>query len=127
MRIGELSRRSGVSVRMLRYYETQGLLNPRRTDSGYRIYGDVEVEMVTRIQALNTAGLTLDTIRRILPCAKLGGLSFHPCEEFKRSLHRKLTELDDRISTLQDGRLALSELLSTSNAADSSRTKSSGA
>ena len=34
MKIGELSRRSGVSIRMLRYYETEGLLKPKRTASG---------------------------------------------------------------------------------------------
>ena len=41
MQIGELSARTGASVRMLRYYEEQGLLEPRRTGSGYRDYARV--------------------------------------------------------------------------------------
>lgn len=40
MRIGELARRTGVSERMLRYYEQEGLLRPARTTSGYRDYGE---------------------------------------------------------------------------------------
>lgn len=38
MRIGELARRTGVSVRALRYYEEQGLLVPARAANGYREY-----------------------------------------------------------------------------------------
>ncbi len=38
MKIGELSRRTGVPTRMLRYYEEQGLLRPERADNGYRSY-----------------------------------------------------------------------------------------
>ena len=38
MQIGELSARTGASVRMLRYYEEHGLLEPERTESGYRVY-----------------------------------------------------------------------------------------
>ena len=41
MKIGELSRRTGVPTRMLRYYEEQDLLHPERAENGYRAYGDV--------------------------------------------------------------------------------------
>jgi len=115
MNIGALSRRSGVSIRMLRYYEAQGLLKPLRSGSGYRIYGEADIETVTRIRVLNAAGLTLDVIRRILPCVQPeGALAFQPCEAFKSSLRSKLTELDDQISTLQESRRVLSAFLSDS-------------
>ena len=68
MKIGELSRRTGVSVRMLRYYEAEGLLAPQRTDSGYRDYGPAEEETVRRIKMLGAAGMTLETIQQLLPC-----------------------------------------------------------
>jgi len=49
VQIGELSARTGASVRMLRYYEEQGLLEPRRTGSGYRTYAESDVDRVARI------------------------------------------------------------------------------
>ena len=73
MKIGELSRRTGVSVRMLRYYEGEGLLAPQRTESGYRDYGPAEEQTVRRIKLLGAAGMTLETIqlsRRATNCEK---------------------------------------------------------
>ena len=52
MRIGELSRRTGVNERLLRYYEQQGLLRPERLPSGYRAYRASDVAVVRRIRAL---------------------------------------------------------------------------
>ena len=52
MRISELSRRTGVSERSLRYYEEQGLLAAGRTPGGHREYGEWAVDRVIRIQAL---------------------------------------------------------------------------
>ena len=43
MRIGELSRRTGVPERLLRYYEEQDLLHPQRLPSGYREYTEEDV------------------------------------------------------------------------------------
>ncbi|MEU9987108.1 MerR family transcriptional regulator [Streptomyces sp. NPDC048045] len=68
MRIGELSRRTGVSQRSLRYYEEQGLLTPARLPSGYRDYDERTVTVVRRIQILLSAGLGTSAIAEILPC-----------------------------------------------------------
>ncbi|HEY6739696.1 MAG TPA: MerR family transcriptional regulator, partial [Actinopolymorphaceae bacterium] len=57
MRIGELSRRTGVSVRALRYYEEQGLLTSERLPSGYRDYPESAADRVRQIQVLFSAGL----------------------------------------------------------------------
>jgi DNA-binding transcriptional MerR regulator len=85
MQIGELSKRTAVSVRMLRYYEDEGLLHPRRTSSGYREYGDAEEQTVRRIRLLGAAGLTLETIRQILPCVRNDRPEFEPCDEMRRN------------------------------------------
>jgi DNA-binding transcriptional MerR regulator len=111
MQIGEFSRRSGVSVRMLRYYERRGLLRPARRTSGYRLYTEADLLTIKRIRALNTAGLKLETIRKILPCARDGSLEFEPCAEFRDSLRRQLVELDSRISELSNNRLILAAYL----------------
>jgi DNA-binding transcriptional MerR regulator len=68
MKIGELSRRTGVSPRALRYYEDQGLLTPARLPNGYRDYAERTVVTVRRIQVLLSAGLGTSVIAEILPC-----------------------------------------------------------
>jgi DNA-binding transcriptional MerR regulator len=67
MKIGELSRRTGVPARMLRYYEEQDLLDPERTASGYRWYTEQAVYRVQQIRGLLDSGLTTEIIRGILP------------------------------------------------------------
>ncbi|KOG11021.1 MerR family transcriptional regulator [Streptomyces viridochromogenes] len=67
MKIGELSRRTGVPTRLLRYYEEQHLLHPDRTDNGYRDYPESAVQDVQQIRGLLDSGLTTQMIRAILP------------------------------------------------------------
>ncbi|AEY87468.1 MerR-family transcriptional regulator [Streptomyces hygroscopicus subsp. jinggangensis 5008] len=67
MRIGELSRRTGVPTRLLRYYEEQQLLHPERTGNGYRSYPESAVARVGQIRGLLDSGLTTGMIRVILP------------------------------------------------------------
>ncbi|QKZ03943.1 MerR family transcriptional regulator [Pseudomonas eucalypticola] len=67
MLISELARQSGISPRMLRYYEDQGLLRPVRRASGYREYRRVDQVRLTHIVTLQATGMTLEVIRRILP------------------------------------------------------------
>nr|MDT0665311.1 MerR family DNA-binding transcriptional regulator [Micromonospora sp. DSM 115978] len=50
MRIAEVSRRTGVAARMLRYYEEQGLLSPGRHANGYRDYTESDVALVATIK-----------------------------------------------------------------------------
>ncbi|MFF0489019.1 MerR family transcriptional regulator [Nocardia sp. NPDC004068] len=68
MRIGELARRTGVSVRSLRYYESQGLLSATRTPGGQREYPESAVDRVIRIQEMFAAGLHSRTLAELLPC-----------------------------------------------------------
>jgi DNA-binding transcriptional MerR regulator len=67
MRIGDLSRRTGVPTRLLRYYEEQDLLHPERAENGYRDYGESAVRDVQQIRGLLDSGLTTEMIRAILP------------------------------------------------------------
>ncbi|RUR03537.1 MerR family transcriptional regulator [Labedella endophytica] len=68
MRIGELSKETGVPPRMLRYYEEQGLITPQRLDNGYRDYGDYLVDRVNKIRGLVDSGIPSRIIIDILPC-----------------------------------------------------------
>ncbi|WP_267347095.1 MerR family transcriptional regulator [Sphingomonas sp. GM_Shp_2] len=112
MKIGELSKRSGVSVRMLRYYEGEGLLRPQRTDAGYRDYGPAEEETVRRIKLLGSAGMTLGTIQKLLPCVQSDYPAFTPCDDLRRILTEQVTILDARIETLARSRSILAGFLS---------------
>src|SRR6476619_847879 len=58
-RIGELSRRVGVSDHVLRAWETRyGLLRPSRSTGGYRLYSDADADRIRRMQAHLSAGLS---------------------------------------------------------------------
>ena len=66
MRIGELSRRTGIPVRMLRYYEEKGLLAPERAPSGYRHYQETDVDRATLVSSLIRSGLPTTLIIPLL-------------------------------------------------------------
>jgi DNA-binding transcriptional MerR regulator len=68
MRIGELSTRTGVPSRMLRYYEEQGLITPTRLANGYRDYDEYLVDRVGKIRGLIDAGIPTRIVTDILPC-----------------------------------------------------------
>jgi DNA-binding transcriptional MerR regulator len=67
MRIGELAKRTGVSVQAIRFYERRRLMRtPRRTSAGYRIYNELDLESVTVIKKMQRFGFKLVEIRRVL-------------------------------------------------------------
>ncbi|WP_037908605.1 MerR family transcriptional regulator [Actinacidiphila yeochonensis] len=68
MRIGQLSERTGISRRLLRYYEEQGLLPAARSLNGYREYDERCVDRVLQIRGLLEAGLPTRVIKQVLPC-----------------------------------------------------------
>ncbi|MFJ6836990.1 MerR family transcriptional regulator [Streptomyces sp. NPDC091209] len=81
MLIGEVARRSGVSARMLRHYESLGLVRPsERTGSGYREYRADDIRRIFHIESLRSLGLSLREIGRALddpgfaPSALVGDL-----------------------------------------------------
>ncbi|MGJ4886252.1 MULTISPECIES: MerR family transcriptional regulator [unclassified Bradyrhizobium] len=115
MKIGELSRRTGVSIRMLRYYEDEGLLAPHRTSSGYRDYGPADEEAVRRIKLLGSAGMTLETIKQLLPCVRNNRPDFRPCDNLRRILAQQVGLIDQRIEALSQSRTILAGFISSVN------------
>ncbi len=111
MKIGELSRKTGVSVRMLRYYEAEGLLAPVRTQTGYRDYGPSSIDTVERIRLLGNAGMTLASIRDFLPCSLDRRHSFEPCDELRSTLLLQIDSIDEQSRKLSESRKLLTELL----------------
>ncbi|WP_411079371.1 MerR family transcriptional regulator [Streptomyces sp. cmx-18-6] len=110
MRIGEMVRRTGVSERLLRYYEEQSLLAPARLPSGYRVYSDADVDTVRRIRALLSAGLPTATIAQVLPCVRYDGPTLAPvCSDLVAELRRERGRITEAIKDLQ----ASQEMLDT--------------
>ncbi|QCX74492.1 HTH-type transcriptional regulator HmrR [Streptomyces sp. YIM 121038] len=111
MLIGELSGRTGVSARLLRYYEAQGLLEVERGPNGYREYGEDAVLTVRKVRALLTAGLTTEVIREVLPCTRGEQPGFDWCADLRELLDRELAAMDERIDDLRRSRGALAGYL----------------
>lgn len=66
-RAKEFAAKAGVTVRTLHFYDRVGLLPPsERTDSGYRLYGNAELERLEQIVALRFVGFDLDQIKKLL-------------------------------------------------------------
>lgn len=114
IRIGELSRRSGVSQRLLRYYEEQGLLSPQRRPSGYREYAPSDVALVRRIRGLLAAGLSTATISSVLPCIRDDGERLVPtCPDLVAELRRERDRIDQAINDLTASRHILDTVISS--------------
>ncbi|MFE7532229.1 MerR family transcriptional regulator [Kitasatospora sp. NPDC057542] len=104
MRIGELARRTGVTPRALRYYEEQGLLTPERRASGYREYGEPDVDTVRGIRTLLAAGLNSAVIAEILHGLPLPGQRppGPTCPELLAGLARERARITHRMDELAD-------------------------
>lgn len=67
MLIGDVARRSGVSARMLRHYDSLGLVRPTgRSGAGYREYSDEDIRLIFQVESLRSLGLSLRDVRRAL-------------------------------------------------------------
>lgn len=89
LKIGEISKRSGIGIEALRFYERSGLLGrPARTQSGYRVYDEGVLERLDFIKRAQVLGFSLDEIKRII-ADKQAGRS--PCAEVREIYRESLT------------------------------------
>lgn len=101
-RVGELARRTGITVRTLHHYDEIGLLRPaRRTAAGHRLYGREDVARLQLIRSLRLLGLSLDEIR---DCLERRGVSLRQVlelqlEEVERQIELEV-DLRDRLRGL---------------------------
>ncbi|AOJ63288.1 MerR family transcriptional regulator [Burkholderia ubonensis] len=108
MNIGDASRASGVSTKMIRYYEQVGLLMPaKRSDSGYRIYGADEIHVLRFIRQARHLGFLVEDIRKLLT---LWQDRSRASAEVKSIALGHVAELDERIAELTDMRNTLVDL-----------------
>ena len=109
LKIGEVSKRSGVGVEALRFYEKSGLLDrPSRTYAGYRVYGEEVIERLAFIKRAQALGFSLEEVRRIIDDARKGE---SPCEEVREIVRRRMAELDERLREMHRYRRELRQTL----------------
>jgi MerR family transcriptional regulator, copper efflux regulator len=109
LKIGEVSRLSGVGIEALRFYEKQGLLGrPARTQSGYRLYDAEVLERLEFIKRAQVLGFSLAEIARII-AHKHAGQS--PCAEVRGVVRARLQEIDARIRQMRRYRKELASAL----------------
>lgn len=111
MKINEVSKLLGISQRMLRYYEEQGLIKPLRTNSGYRHYGEREVWILKNVKVLQQVGLTLNVIRVLMPCIVSQPVRFDPCPLIVRTLLAEREKITKTIEDLSQARGILDRYL----------------
>ncbi|MEU0672039.1 MerR family transcriptional regulator [Streptomyces sp. NPDC006172] len=112
MRMKEMVRRTGVHERLLRYYEQQGLLTPERLPSGYRVYGEPDVETVRRIRCLLAAGLSTSLIAQVLPCIRADDDRLVPtCPDLNARLRQESERITRAIEELRTSRALLDTVI----------------
>lgn len=98
--IGEVARRSGFTIKALRFYERRGLLPPSsRRPSGYRLYGEADLHRLEFIRQAKALGLTLDAIRPLVVAARAPG-SADARGRLVRLLDERLAQTASQIATL---------------------------
>lgn len=111
MRIKELSERTGVSARLLRYYEEQGLVRPERRENGYRDYDESTVDRVQQIRGLLDAGLTTEIIRAVLPCLAQAAERQYPAPDFLNRVRKERDRIEERVVCLSKNLQAIDAYL----------------
>ena len=109
MNIGAAAKASGVSAKMIRHYESVGLLPPAsRTDAGYRLYGEKDIRTLQFIRRSRDLGFSREEIRGLV---SLWQDKTRPSREVKAVARQHLDFLDRKLEELQSMKNALSHLV----------------
>jgi Cu(I)-responsive transcriptional regulator len=108
MQIGEAADASGVSAKMIRYYEDIGLIpSASRKDSGYRLYVESDVHRLRFIHRARELGFSIERIRDLL---RLWNDLKRPSREVKKLASQHIAELEAQIVRMQELRDTLKHL-----------------
>lgn len=107
--IGRLARLVGVNIQTIRYYERCGILHPvSKTESGYRLYEERELERLKFIRHAQEWGFTLKEIGELL---ELKTFPLSACRKVKKRAEDKLKIVEEKIESLKRLKRVLRELI----------------
>ncbi|BAZ02811.1 transcriptional regulator [Tolypothrix tenuis PCC 7101] len=99
LQVGEVCRKMGLNPQTIYFYERIELIPaPKRTESGYRLFSDKDVERLSFISRAKALGMSLDEIKDILKLKDGRSLT---CQAMQARLLKKLQEIEDNIRQLQ--------------------------
>ncbi len=108
MKIGELSKRTGLATSKIRFYEDIGLLRlVKRSANGYRTYPPEAEVILNLISNGQKAGFSLDELRKLLPA----DLEHWQHDNLLDALHQKLVDIEDLEKKLAENKQQLKSIL----------------
>ena len=108
LRIGQLAEITGVNPKTIRYYEHVGVLpNPRRSEVGYREYGQADVDRLRFVRGARLLGMSLRDVQGVLAARDRGQ---PPCRHVLELVDAKVVEVDEQIAALTALRAELAKL-----------------
>ena len=110
LNIGDAAKASGVSAKMIRHYESIGLIDAaKRTEAGYRLYSEQEVQVLQFVHRGRELGFTLEQIATLLALWKNKGRA---SKDVRAMAQQHIDELDKKIGEMLAMRRTLARLAS---------------
>ena len=110
LNIGDTAKASGVTAKMIRHYEAIGLIAPaQRTDAGYRVYTERDVQVLQFVHRSRALGFSLDQIKTLLALWQDQGRA---SKDVRAMANQHIAALDRKIADMQSMRRTLASLAS---------------
>ncbi len=111
LKIGDVARRSGLTVKTIRFYSDEGLIQPiSRSESGYRLFEEGVFAELSLIRTLRAMEIPLPDVHQILEARRSGVCT---CSELKARIRRKAGEIGEKIVAMQNLQVELFALLNS--------------
>jgi MerR family copper efflux transcriptional regulator len=111
LKIGEVARRSGLTVKTIRFYCEEGVIHPiGRSEGGYRLFGEEVLAELVLIRTLKAMDIPLQDVTQILESRRSGICT---CDSLKATIRSRAGEIQQKIAALGDLHRELNALLAS--------------